>query len=230
MNRNAVLDQLDECARHIEFPMLDNGYIYPIDLRMHIMRSEDMWMIIIEDVGYNNHIGSIAGVSNCLHLFGSNLHRNPGIADEDYLNPFDWQQEDLIEDLLYVRSDVDHLMIRGKRIPVDLRPQLFSAKGIKLISPPKIDAPALLRSLVPEYRDLLLATPIELAQRNPHQTPTVLVLEEWYHPDLCSMQLPSKTETFQMLAALIETGNLGEYRPTLAPNTHWSNWPEGGKL
>jgi hypothetical protein len=232
MTKEAILDQLDTCARDFAFPMLDNGYVYPVDQRMHIMRSDSMWMMVIETIGFNPRAGGVDGVHDCLHLFGSHLHRAPGTANEDFLNPFDFPQDGVFdEDYLWeVNPILDHLMIRGRRVPVDLRPQQLAVKGIELIEPPKFDPPALLRSLVPEYRDILLATPDEIAQRNPQAIPACLVLDEWNHPDVCGEQLPSQSETFQMLASLIETGRLDEYRPTLPPNTHWSNWPVGGTL
>ena len=232
MKRQEVLDQLDACARDFTFPMLDNGYIYPVDQRMHVMRSGTMWMMVIEAVGFNPRAGGIDGIQNCLHLFGNSLHRDPGTANEDFLNPFDCPQEDVFDEehLWEVNPELDQLMIRRQQVPVDLRSQQLADKGIELLEPPAIDPPALLRSLVPEYRELLLATPGELRDRNPHGIPTALVLDEWNHPDVCGEVLPSQSETFQMLGALIETGRLDEYHPTLPVNTHWSNWPEGGTL
>jgi hypothetical protein len=232
MNRKVILDQLDVCAREFTFPMLDNGYVYPVDQRMHIMRSDTMWMIVIEVFGFNPRAGGINGIQNCLHLFGSDLHRVPGTANEDFLNPFDFPQMDVFYDEYQweVNPKLDHLIIRGQRVPVDLRPKQLAAKGIKLIEPPKIDPAALLRSLVPEHRKLLLCTSDELNQRNPYGIPTVLVLDEWNHPDICGEELPSHSETFQMLGTVIETGRIEAYQPTLPANTHWSNWPEGGTL
>jgi hypothetical protein len=232
MNRKAILDQLDACAREFTFPMLDNGYVYPVDQRMHIMRSDTMWMIVIEVFGFNPRAGGINGIQNCMHLFGSNLHRASGTANEDFLNPFDFPQVDVFDDEYQweVKPKLDHLMIRGQRVPVDLRPQRLAAKGIILIEPPKIDPPALLRSLVPEHRKLLFCTSDELKQRNHHEIPTVLVLDEWNHPDICGEELPSQSEAFQMLGTVIETGRLDEYQPTHPANTHWRNWPEGGTL
>lgn len=232
MKRQDVLNQLDTCARDFTFPMLDNGYVYPVDQRMHIMRSDTMWMIVIEVVGFSTRAGGIDGIQNCLHLFGSDLHRAPGTANEDFLNPFDFPQEKVFdpEFLWEVNPDLEHVMIRGQRVPVALGTAVLARKRIELIEPPVIDPPAFLRSLVPEHRSLLLATSDELAERNPHAIPTVLVLDEWNHPDVCSEELPSQSETFQMLAALIETGCVDHYRPGLSANTHWSNWPEGGTL
>ena len=62
MRRKGILDQLDGCAREFTFPILDNGYVYPVDQRMHVMRSETMWMIVIEVVGFNPWAGGIDGI------------------------------------------------------------------------------------------------------------------------------------------------------------------------
>lgn len=41
---------------------------------------------------------------------------------------------------------------------------------------------------------------------------------------------PSSYETWQQIAEVLATGDIGRYRPTLPPNTHWKNWPEGGTM
>lgn len=41
---------------------------------------------------------------------------------------------------------------------------------------------------------------------------------------------PSAYETWQMIAKVITTGDVSFYKPTLKPNTHWSNWPDSGSL
>lgn len=41
---------------------------------------------------------------------------------------------------------------------------------------------------------------------------------------------PSSYETWQQLAEVLATGDVQYYQPTLAPNTHWRNWPESGSL
>ena len=234
MKRKEILDQLDAATRKYEFPMLDNGYIFHVDQRMHIMRTENMWMIIVEAVGYSPRAWENNGIHNCLYLYGSNLQSAPGRDKDDngFLTPLDHPQEDVFDEKYNwgVNPSVNSIMIKGKEIPVDLSPQKLEAKGIELTEPPAIDSAALMRSLVPENRDLLLATPSEIAERNPHEIPTVLVLEEWNHPDIAADLLPSKSETFQMLAEVIETGDVSRYKPLDRPNTHWHNWPTGGGL
>jgi len=41
---------------------------------------------------------------------------------------------------------------------------------------------------------------------------------------------PSSYETWQLIAEVIETGDTTLYRPTLKPNTHWTNWPDSGSM
>jgi len=41
---------------------------------------------------------------------------------------------------------------------------------------------------------------------------------------------PSVYETWQQVAKVIVTGDTSFYRPSMSPNTHWSNYPESGSL
>ncbi len=41
---------------------------------------------------------------------------------------------------------------------------------------------------------------------------------------------PSSYETWQLIAKVIANGDATLYRPTLKPNTHWTNWPGSGSL
>jgi hypothetical protein len=41
---------------------------------------------------------------------------------------------------------------------------------------------------------------------------------------------PSTYETWQQIASVLATGDTMDYNPSLPPNTHWKNWPEGGSM
>lgn len=88
----------------------------------------------------------------------------------------------------------------------------------------------LLRSLVPEHRNLLLAADGELSQRLSVEIPLLLRLDQWHHPDITAGKLPGKSETFKMIAEELASGDASRYKPKQEPNTHWSNWPMGGEL
>jgi hypothetical protein len=227
-----ILAQLDESASQFTFPMLDNGYIYPADVRMSIYRDTSDWLMVIEHLGVNPRTLSYGSFQNCLHLYGSRLHRPAGTANEDFLEPVhpcpdDWIFTEEFE--WYIRDGASAVMIRDQRVTFDLSDENLKRKGIDVSDSPK-DAVAVMRSLLPEHRNLLLASDEELAMRNPQNIPLWLRLDEWNHPDLCRGEKPSGSETFEMLAEAITSGDKTVYRPSKAPNTHWKNWPEGGTL
>jgi hypothetical protein len=227
-----ILAQFDRCAEALTFPMLDNGYVYLADVRLNVFRSDLDWLIILESLGaHSPRFSRFDCFQNCLHLFGSRLHRGPGTANGDFLFPIENCPDAPLftnESEWLARKDASCVMVRGRRLALDFAAERLKAKGIELIEPPAKDPPAILRSLLPEHRELLLATPEELAQRNPHGLPLWLRLDQWHHPDLGGGELPSQSETFQMLATAIADGDRTKYRPAQPPNTHWGNWPDGG--
>ena len=234
MTPSSILEQLDDAAGESEFPMLDNGYVYPADVRLTIFRDPTRWLMIIEDLGaFSPRVTGCDSFQDCLYLFGNALHRMPGSANEDFLYPvYSLPDEPLFEDEYqwFIRPGAKALELRGQRVEFDVSDKALARKGIELLDPPQIDPAAVLRSLLPKHREALLASEEELAARNPHQLPLWLRLDEWFHPNLAEDELPSACETFQMLADAIASGDPSRYRPTKQPNTHWKNWPEGGTL
>ncbi|WP_416978032.1 DUF7003 family protein [Streptomyces sp. T028] len=88
------------------------------------------------------------------------------------------------------------------------------------------------RELVPTHRELLPADEAELSGEIPADLPLPLLLrlEEWNQPENFWDSAPSDHETFRMPAEVLDSGDPARYRPTLPPNTHWSNRPEAGTL
>ncbi len=232
-NFDEILQQFDACAREYTFPMLDNGYVYLGTVRLTAYRDPERWALVIEVVGYSPRAGGFDGFDNALHLFGNCLKRAPGTANEDFLHPVsEGPDGPTFEDECseVVLPEARSLTLRDQVVPLHLAPDALAAKGIELVAPPEIRGADLLRSLLPEHRELLLATEEELRARIPADLPQILRLDEWHHPDLASDELPSQSETFRMIADVLVTGDASRYRPTADPNTDWRNWPEGGTL
>jgi hypothetical protein len=234
MDSASILKQLDEAASEFVFPMLDNGYVYLADVRLTVYRDSQDWLVIIEALGaYTPRTSGCSSFQNCLHVFGSALDRKPGTANEDFLYPISSHESDpLFEDDYEwnLRLEARSLCVGGDVVAFDPSPESLAEKGIELLDPPEVDPPAILRSLLPENRNILLASEDELAARNPRQLPFWFRLDEWNHPDLAAGVMPSDSETFRMLADAIVAGDKSLYAPTLRPNTDWKNWPEGGTL
>lgn len=228
-----ILEQLDRCATAYTFPTLDNAYVYPADTRLTLFRDAQRWAMVIEVLGFNSHMGGIGGIDDALYCFGNCLRRPPGISPEDTLRPVtDGDSGPLFEaaDAMTVNPGATDLRIRGRLVSLPRDPKHYLFRDIALESPPGIQGFELLRGLLPEHRELLLANDEEIQARLPENLPRLLRLDEWNHPDISEGDMPGESPAFQALAKVLETGDPKLYRPRRKPNTHWKNWPEGGIL
>lgn len=240
-----ILRVLDDCCANFSFPALDNGYFYLAATRLSLHRSDIDWGLVIEVFGFSPRAGLPA---THVHTFGNRLcNRNPCAeytslrAYEDYLSrnphndtrvfypvePGDWQDPD---DLERVFTGASEIVVRGIAIPMPSLVDLI-AHGIEPRGPHHVRTYELCRYLAAINRDAVLATPHERRVSIRPEMDELLVLQEWNHPNVCDdSEYPSGSITFRQLANVLESGDAGEFRPTLQPNTHWKNWPQGGTL
>jgi hypothetical protein len=127
-------------------------------------------------------------------------------------------------------ANARHIMLRGKKLEIQLKQEFYTKQGIELADPPSILIWEFLRGLLDHHQNDFLATDIELSRRVPKGLPKFMTLEEWNHPDLANGMQPGTHPTFMMLAKAMETGDATKYEPTESSNTHWHFWPEGGAL
>ncbi|MFG2440548.1 DUF7003 family protein [Streptomyces sp. NPDC048508] len=206
-----ILTQLDKSAAEFTFPDLGHGYFYAVDARMRLFCDLERWALIVETVGYNPRIANLVDV---LHVFGNCLTAGgPGFVNGDFL--------DRVENMGEIDNEESYagdapVVVRGRPLTVDAGP-----------GEPLEDV---FRRLVPEHRELLFADEDELRSRIPGDLPKVLQLEEWHQPEIPSETLPSMSETYRQIAEVLASGDVSRYRPSLSPNTHWTNWPDSGQL
>ncbi len=244
MSRTAqqILSVLDKCCDDFTFPMLDNGYVYLAATRLSLFRSPVDWAITIEVFGFSPRSGL---PDTHIHTFASSIHyRKP---PQDYVNqkayemylannphnesrfiyPIaegDWLEAEL------VAENATEVLLREQPFPLPRLDQ-YRKHDITLQEHGKVHVFELCSYLAGVEREQLLSTPEELRVNVPPSLKQVLQLNEWHHPDVVDDSCrPSGSETFQQLAEVLSTGDVSLYRPTLPPNTHWRNWPEGGTL
>lgn len=244
MSPDEILSILDRAADVFAFPMLDNGYVYLAATRMRLFRSSDDWALVIEVFGFSPRAG-IPSVS--VQTYASRL-RNRDAPDkyrtreayDNYLlhHPYDeFRSFDVVDDGPWHTSESDEeisstaesIVVRGRETPFPTS-QALEQYGIELSEPPTLMTFELCRYLAAEYRDRVLATPEEARVSVPLELEEILCLDAWAHPDLCNDERPSGSETFQQIARVLSSGEVSVYQPTVAPNTHWRHWPEGGSL
>lgn len=239
-----ILEILDQATEAFVFPMLDNGYVYPAAVRLHCFRGGEGWAIVFEKFGYSPrsgvpdlHVTAIGeGLikSQTRSNFASdeafeNFERNNRFWRQDFFRPLegeDWIDEELMESM---RTDVSYLVLRGREVPAPDMAKLSQIDKDGRIGDP-FHVANVIRSLAEDYRDDVLATPLEVRTRIPSHWQHLVTLEEWHHPDIVDPECkPSGSPTMRSVAEVIVSEDCDRYHGQEA-NTHWSNWPEGGTL
>ncbi|MEU0932852.1 hypothetical protein [Embleya sp. NPDC005971] len=212
---SSILGQFDLAYDTGRFPDLDNGYHYPVDVRMHLFADPHRWAWVVELLGYSPRGRNLIDV---VHVFGNCLTHGDIGPTNDFLHRVD-NMDDVEgdgDDAEQFRGGVP-IVVRGRALVVD------AAQGTPLED--------VFRSLVPEHRELLLADDREVRAGIPADIPLVLRLDEWHQPtDLSDDHRPGGHPFFRAIAEVLDTGDADGYRPTEAPNTHWSNRPDAGTL
>jgi hypothetical protein len=238
-----ILRVLDACCEAFTFPALDNGYVYLAASRLRAFRSLEDWAITIEVFGFSPRAG-IPDV--CVYTFASRFAARPlcppYTRDQNerhevqhphdamiFVHPVELGASQDVECNEYVASDATSVLVRGQERAVPDLDQ-YPQWGIQLQQPPRVHVFELCRGLAALHRADLLATEEEVRQHLPDELEPILLLDEWLHPDLIQEEFASDSQTFIDVARVLATGDASAYRSVVAPNTHWTNWPEGGSL
>jgi hypothetical protein len=240
-----ILAILDRCCDAFAFPMLDNGYVYLAATRLSLYRSATDWAMAIEVFGFSPRAGL---PDTHIQTFASQLHdRDPPEgyvnrqAYERYLanNPHNeyrsvfpvhegaWQDA---EEMEFVAPRANAVVVRDQAIALPSVAD-YGRHGIELEQAPRVQVFELCRFLADIAREQVLATPKERRVSVLPEMAQILQLEEWHHPNVVDEEeRPSGSETFQHIARVLASGDVRLYQPSQPPNTHWRNWPEGGRL
>jgi hypothetical protein len=89
----------------------------------------------------------------------------------------------------------------------------------------------LVRGMVPEYRELLLATDAERRRGIPKDLPLLLQVDNWDHPRLLDGELPSSCTSIKQIAKVLAQHDRALWTfEEEEGNVHWSNWPQSGSM
>jgi hypothetical protein len=235
-----VLAVLDRCAAAFTFPMLDNGYIYPAAARLSVHSDGSGWAIVVETFGYSPRAGHPdLNVATFTSSVPHPKTRADYVNEAAYLNYLKQHPHDAVE-FFWPLDEGDWLddervvpgttvLLRGREVSVPTVEDC-QAVGITPTLPDGIAVFELARYFAEARRDDVLATGEERTKQVPTGLSQVLLLDQWHHPDLVRGERPSDTQTFRQIAAVAASGDARKYEALEPPNTHWSNWPEGGLL
>ena len=237
-----VLEHLDTCYQepYRFFIDLSHGYFLNATAYLHLFADADRWAIVFETAGYGNRSLSAQVDTYC---YGNCLVSLPraGLDDQFECN---MDTVDLVEqdELARVQTafesvplSVDSLTVRNRKLSVPSNAARFEESGF-VVEDGHVSISDLLRYLAEATPEPFRATEAELRKHLPPDLPRLVTLDEWHHRQYywsdgyISGDPPRSYETYPMLAEVLASRDAARYRPTLKPNTHWSNWPEAGSL
>ncbi|WP_343704436.1 hypothetical protein [Chitinophaga sp.] len=224
-----ILAQLDAAAANYTFPMLDNGYLFHGDQQLTLFRDSRRWAMLIEIIAWNNRLPGLDGLMTIAYTYGNCI--NGPAVDNDHFFGFaaDNELPAFPEGSGGCLGPQAHsIRVRNSVIPIRRDAAHYAARGIQLEADGSIHYAAFMRGLLPEYARHFWVTRAEIAHKLPADLPEIFTMAAWYHPDVAGEELPGHTETFRQLARVLATGKAAAYQPTVLPNTHWANWPDGG--
>ena len=139
-------------------------------------------------------------------------------------------------DFELVSKEATTVKVRNKELTIDHNKQNYIAKGIEIQdfdNPDElIDYQSLVRYFDETNPEVFRATEDELRMCIPIDIPFVMKIDEWHHKSFSEYggDKPSSYETFNLIADILISKNVENWKPTLEPNNVWKNWPEAGGL
>ncbi len=225
------------------FPTLEDAYTTVSSNKIHLFADGDRWAIVFEINAYNNRGFCIQKThtyfGNCLE----NLDR-AGLDNFFICNTKDFDLSTHIKlseiegDFETVSETATTIKIRGEEFPIEHNLSTYFLNHIPWrkydISNKTIDFPSLTRMLNLQHPDVFNSTAEELRTSIPNDLPQIMTINEWYHTDCyrangyeATIPRARDNETFQLIAKVLVSKDTSVFKPTLKPNSHWSNWNSG---
>jgi hypothetical protein len=197
---------LDGAFQRIEMPCLSNLNVDYVSTRMSAYRSPDKWLLIFNSVVW---WPAGDGLMAMVETVGSGAIGKQGFDNDRIFTPGVIETDDSGQRVL-------NITVRGRAVNpgalaiaprYDLQPDFGFWAAV---------------ALADHYRDDLLASPDELRRFIPSGFEHLLSVDEWEHP---TFEKPAnQTESFPLMAEVLEKADASLWRPAAHPNTHWSHW------
>lgn len=155
----------------------------------------------------------MADATNEVHYVGNGLKNLLDQIDSypliDNINEtFRW-----VDNKLFLAENIEEVVVKGRVIKIS---ELVNSSynNLRLVD--------VLRFLADNHRDILFLDQSSLRRNIQDELQLILTLDEWYHPQL-DEEL-TDLESIRMIAKVLQSGKVEDYRPRIDSNTHWVHW------
>jgi len=241
-----VLKFLDRCLkdnRLWSFVNLEHPYVYTANSRLTLYADETRWAIVSDVSGYNPRadlfLSTVTWLGNALERLPRGGDKQQYSVNVEFLPLIEGAELNAAVSHFNTSISPVRIKVRDQTVLVPAGPGDFVPNNDSRSWPKDARAEDLGRYIAYQYAEICRATDAEKRVHLPSALPELMQMDQWHHrqwyyyppghpPEIGDA--PSSYETFRLIADVLATRDPSRYRPTLAPNSHWSNWPEAGAL
>jgi hypothetical protein len=234
----------DNDIRYNIFPDLEHGYFATANSKIHLYANSEKWAIVFEKSGYQNR-GTSAEIElnyfgNCINYIIEKYQERSYITNTQriiIIEPSEFKKIENkegkgIEKFELIDEKIKEIKVRNKYVTFDNNSKNYEKLGIQIRdyqNPKRLIAfEAFVRYLSETKPEIVSATEEEIRQHIPKNIPKLMTIDEFYfisrHNETI---LPSNQELYKLLAKILTIKDTSQWKPTLKPNNHWSNWKSG---
>lgn len=223
---------------------LEHGYCNTAGNRIHLYADDSRWAVVLEKSGYQNRGDSVEielnYIGNCIdypidkHQERSYITNTKNIIliPPKELKRIENREGPKMEQFEIISPNEKEVKIRDTKIKIEHESSKYLKKGIKLESNAKgkslIGFEDFVRYLNETNPSLISAKEEEIKMHIPKELPKIMTLNEFNHFSVYDESIiPSQHETYQLIAKVLVTKDVGFWKPKLKANNHWSNWESG---
>ncbi|MDR3023560.1 DUF7003 family protein [Chryseobacterium sp.] len=220
---------------------LEHGYFMTAGNRIHLYgNDEGQWAIVFEKNGYQNRATraeiELNYIGNCISYSKEKYGEINYISNTNYIALIDGDEFIRIENkegsdletFEHIGEQVKEIKIRNQFVPFNHNYKDYEKVGIKIESFDSGRRLVGFGDLIRYYNEtnpsLLYASEDEIKMHIPKKLKKIMTIDKFHYDRVI---LPSKQETYKMIAKVLVTRDSSYWKPTLPFNNHWSNWESG---
>ncbi|PWU04299.1 MAG: hypothetical protein C5B52_01695 [Bacteroidetes bacterium] len=222
---------------------LESGYCNTAGSRIHLFAGSNNWAIVFEKSGYQNRGFSadieLIYVGNCVKYPVQDYQVRNYITNAVFLTLIDPSEFERIQNKVgsrmetfeLVGQDITEVKIRNEFIPFEKDYRKYEEVGIVIREQ---ENPNKLIAFEDVLRYLHETDPISISAKDqeirlciPKDLPKLLSINDFHFSSIFGDLLPSKHETYQLIAKVLVNLDVKFWKPTLSPNNSWKNWESG---
>ena len=223
---------------------LEHGYCETAGNKIHLFADSTRWVIVFEKSGYQNRGTSaeieLDYIGNCIDYPVDKYPERNYITNSSrviLIDPTEFErienkEGEEMETFELIGQHIKEIKVRDKYVAFDNDYKNYEKVGIKIRdydNPKKLIAfEDFVRFLNETNPTLISASEQDIRQYIPKDIPKLMTIDHFHFISAYDKtNPPSKQETYKLIAKVLFTRDTTNWKPTLKPNNHWTNWESG---